>query len=168
MLQKVSLSYLKYIKRLIVITLFLPIFIFASDFDYDLVPDSEDLCPQTPEGVFVDKVGCIKPIKRTVYFEHASWTIDLKAKETIDSIVAIAKELKGYKIYIQGHTDATSDPKTNLYYSKQRASNVFNVIAKEIDKKRIVVSWYGESEPIASNTTKEGQQSNRRVSIILR
>jgi outer membrane protein OmpA-like peptidoglycan-associated protein len=55
-----------------------------------------------------------------------------------------------------------------LYYSKQRALNVFNIIAKKIDKKRIVVSWYGESEPIASNTTKEGMQHNRRVSIVLR
>ena len=145
-----------------------PLYLLSADMDYDLVPDSEDICPKTPEGVFVDNVGCTKIIKKTIYFENASWTLDIKAHETIKSIISIAQELKGYKIFIQGHTDATSDSKTNLYYSKQRASNVFNILAKDIEKKRIVVSWYGESQPVASNTTDSGKQSNRRVSIILR
>jgi len=159
-----SLSVFK--RALLVISL--PLALYGSDMDSDLVPDRQDLCPNTPEGVFVDNMGCTKTIEKTVYFEHASWTLDIKAVETVDSIIAIAKELQGYKIYIQGHTDATADSKTNLYYSKQRASNVFNLIAKEVDKKRMVVSWYGESQPIASNTTDEGQKSNRRVSIILK
>jgi len=155
------------IKR-IVLLFCVPLYLFSSDMDYDLVPDSQDICPNTPEGVFVDNIGCTKIIKKTIYFEHASWTLDIQASETLKSIISIAKELKGYKIYIQGHTDATADSKTNLYYSKQRASNVFNLISKDIDKKRIVVSWYGESQPVASNTTEDGKQSNRRVSIVLR
>ena len=155
------------IKRILLL-ICVPLYLFSTDLDYDLVPDSDDICPNTPEGVFVDKIGCTKIIKKTIYFDHASWKLDIEAQETLQSIVAIAKELQGYKIYIQGHTDATADSETNLYYSKQRASNVFNIIAKDIDKKRIVVSWYGESQPVASNTTDSGKQSNRRVSIILR
>jgi len=155
------------LKRLFIF-ISIPLYLLANDMDYDLVPDSEDICPNTPNGVFVDNVGCTKVIKKVIYFEHASWTLDIKAMETINSIITLAKELQGYKIYIQGHTDATADSQTNLYYSKQRASNVFNSLAKNIDKKRIVVSWYGESQPVASNTTNSGKQSNRRVSIILR
>ena len=158
---------LPFAKRVLLISL-LPLALYGSDMDLDLVPDSDDLCPNTPDGVFVDNVGCTKVIKKTVHFEHSSWRLDTKAVETIKSIISVAKELRGYKIYIQGHTDATADSKTNLYYSKQRALNVFNLIAKDIDEKRMVVSWYGESQPIASNTTQEGQRNNRRVSIILR
>lgn len=158
---------LKSLLSSIAVVLF-PLCLNASDADYDLVPDSKDLCPNTPDGVFVDKLGCTKHIKKTIYFDHASWTIDLEDKDLISSIVTIAQELQGYKIYIQGHTDATADPKTNLYFSKKRAMNVYNTIVKDIDMKRIVVSWYGESQPIASNTTEEGKQNNRRVSIVLR
>jgi len=158
---------LSFFKRVLLLSC-LPLTLYGNDMDLDLVPDMEDLCPNTPEGVFVDNLGCTKVIEKTIHFEHASWTLDIKAVKSIQSIITIAKELQGYKIYIQGHTDATADLKTNLYYSKQRASNVFNLMAKEIDKKRMVVSWYGESQPVASNTTDEGKQTNRRVTIILR
>ncbi len=169
MIQNVTnqISFLRLLK-LFLLVCYLPVYLLASDIDNDLVPDSEDMCPNTPQNVFVDRVGCIKGIKKTVHFEHSSWVLDMDSLEVIQEVIALAKELNGYKIYIQGHTDATSDTNTNIYYSRQRASNVFEMIAKEIDKKRIVVSWYGESEPIASNTTQKGMQSNRRVTILLR
>jgi OOP family OmpA-OmpF porin len=138
------------------------------DSDGDLVPDVDDLCPNTQEGVFVDKYGCPKAIEKLVYFETAQVIISLDQHSVIEEVINLAKEMKGYKIFIQGHADSTSSSQINQYISKQRALNVYNALSKELDTSRIVVSWYGESQPIASNVTKEGKSLNRRVSIHLR
>lgn len=138
------------------------------DSDGDLVPDSIDLCPNTSENVTVDKFGCRKTIEKILYFDLGQTAIKLDQYYIIEDIINLAKELKGYKIYIQGHADATSSAAVNLEISKQRAMNVFRALAKELDKSRIVISWYGESQPVASNVTKEGKSQNRRVSIHLR
>jgi OmpA-OmpF porin, OOP family len=138
------------------------------DTDNDLVPDSVDLCPNTQEGVFVDKFGCRKAIQKIIYFDHSQTIIKPDQYMVINDVIALAKELKGYKIYIQGYADSTASATINIAISKQRASNVFKALSKELDKSRIIISWYGESEPIASNVTKEGRSQNRRVTIQLR
>jgi OOP family OmpA-OmpF porin len=138
------------------------------DSDGDLIPDHLDLCPKTLEGVFVDKYGCQKAIEKLLYFETAQSIISLDQYSVIEEVVNLAKEMKGYKIFIQGHADSTSSSQVNQYISKQRALNVYNALSKELDKSRMVVSWYGESQPIASNVTKEGRSLNRRVTIHLR
>lgn len=157
-------------KYLILVILLLQISFAQSpnDMDNDLVPDSSDLCPNTAEGVFVDKFGCRKAIEKVIHFDHSSTIIKPDQHIIIEDVIALAKELKGYKIYIQGYTDSTASAAINIAISKQRASNVFKALSKELDKSRMVISWYGESEPIASNVTKEGRSQNRRVTIQLR
>lgn len=140
----------------------------VGDMDNDLIPDNVDLCPNTEEGVFVDKFGCRKAIEKVIYFDHGKSFISPDQYIVIKDIIALAKELKGYKIYIQGHADSTSTASVNLAISKQRANNVFKALSKGLDKSRMVLSWFGESEPIASNVTKEGRSENRRVTIRLK
>ena len=140
----------------------------TKDGDGDLVPDHLDICPNTEQGVFVDNQGCRKAIEKRVLFDHSQTIIAPEQYTIIEDVIALAKELKGYKIYIQGHADSTASSSINLTISKQRAMNVYRALSKELDKSRMIISWYGESQPVASNVTKEGRSTNRRVSIHLR
>jgi chitodextrinase len=70
---------------------------------------------------------------------------------------------------IVGHTDNVGTEAYNMGLSKRRAEAVRNyLIAKGIAANRLSVSWKGESQPIAPNTTEEGRAQNRRVEVTLR
>ncbi|PIF03637.1 MAG: hypothetical protein CSA86_05210 [Arcobacter sp.] len=140
-----------------------------TDTDNDLVPDYEDRCPNTPEGVFVTKYGCTKPIYRNIYFDHGSAYIGDKYKKIILKTSLLINEVKGYKVIVSGHTDSIADAKTNMKLSYRRAKAVEDMLIKnKVDKNRIVLSWHGESMPVASNITSLGRSKNRRVNIILK
>lgn len=48
--------------------------------------------------------------------------------------------------------------------SKRRSEAVRDyLVNREINAKRFIISWHGEEQPIADNSTKEGRQRNRRV-----
>lgn len=74
----------------------------------------------------------------------------------------------GYKrIIVEGHTDSLGSVAYNLKLSKDRAINVGAHLIKKfnIDENLIEVKGFGESRPIADNSTFQGRQRNRRVEI---
>jgi OOP family OmpA-OmpF porin len=90
-----------------------------------------------------------------------------------DELNALGKFLqdnpKGY-VVIEGFTDTKGDVAYNMYLSRDRAENVKNYLLKNfnIAEDRLVVVWYGQAVPTASEETKEGRQSNRRVRLVVR
>jgi len=68
---------------------------------------------------------------------------------------------------IEGHTDNVGSEELNNMLSKKRATVVRDYFVNElgISTNSIVIEYYGESIPKASNSTKEGRQMNRRVEI---
>ena len=78
---------------------------------------------------------------------------------------ALTTGLVGVQLEIGGHTDSTGSASYNLTLSKKRAQAVkdFLVFAYGIEDNRLIVKGYGETQPIASNRTRDGQAKNRRV-----
>ncbi len=68
------------------------------------------------------------------------------------------------KLEIGGHTDSDGGDAANLALSQQRAEAVKNMLMQGgIPSERLIAKGYGESQPIASNSTPEGKSENRRV-----
>jgi OOP family OmpA-OmpF porin len=71
--------------------------------------------------------------------------------------------------YVQlvGYTCNIGSEDYNLGLSQRRASSAANYLMDNhnITSDRIVVNYYGEANPIASNDTEEGRAQNRRVEI---
>ena len=77
-----------------------------------------------------------------------------------------AKSGKVVDIDVIGHTDSTGPEDYNQGLSERRAQAVADyIIAEGIDANIIDVSGEGESNPIASNDTREGRAENRRVDV---
>ena len=77
-----------------------------------------------------------------------------------------AKSGKVVDIDVNGHTDSTGPEDYNQGLSERRAQSVADyLIAEGIDASIIDVSGEGESNPIASNDTREGRAENRRVDV---
>jgi outer membrane protein OmpA-like peptidoglycan-associated protein len=56
--------------------------------------------------------------------------------------------------------------KSNQKLSERRAQSVRDWLVREgIDPERIKAVGYGESNPVATNSTPEGRQENRRIEV---
>jgi OOP family OmpA-OmpF porin len=82
-----------------------------------------------------------------------------------DDEAARMLEMCGSKrVRIEGHTDATGPEAYNQGLSQRRAQSVLNyLVAKGVASSRLQAAGLGESQPVASNATREGRALNRRV-----
>ncbi len=146
------------------------------DTDEDGVLDKDDKCPNTPGPV--SNEGCpeiekeVQEILKTAFenleFETAK---DIIKDESIPSLTELAEVLvkkPEWKLQIAGHTDNVGDAQANLVLSKKRAESVKRfMVSKGIDAERLSVLYFGETQPIADNSTPEGRQKNRRVEMTI-
>lgn len=87
------------------------------------------------------------------------------------NITDLAKTLNKYKdtnVMVEGHTDARGTAAYNQNLSVRRANSVYQQIsANGVTTSRITTQGFGESMPVASNTTVNGMQQNRRVEVAI-
>jgi OmpA-OmpF porin, OOP family len=137
------------------------------DSDGDGVPDSRDQCPGTPPGVAVDEYGCPRRgavTLRGVNFEFNSTTLTRDSHAELD---AVAKDLQIHprlKVELQGHTDSSGSASYNQALSQRRAEAVRDyLVSRGIPGAQMSAKGYGETQPIADNSTSAGRMENRRV-----
>lgn len=67
---------------------------------------------------------------------------------------------------IEGHLDKGGNVATNQTLSEKRALAIAKwLVVKGIDCKRLLAVGFGETKPIAENSTPEGKAQNRRIEI---
>lgn len=89
------------------------------------------------------------------------------SQEQIDQIIALLKDNANLKLGIYGHTDNTGDAAHNLKLSEQRAQAVVAALTKAgIDANRLTAKGFGDTQPVADNTSDEGKAKNRRVELV--
>jgi len=136
------------------------------DTDEDGVLDIYDLCMDTPRGAKVDNNGCWQI--ENIEFEFDSAKILPESKLILDEIAHILKNNPDIKVFIEGYTDDEGSDSYNLKLSQERADSVLNyLVAKGVEPDRLTAKGYGESRPIADNTTEEGRAKNRRIEFIV-
>jgi OmpA-OmpF porin, OOP family len=123
-------------------------------------------CPGVPPGVMVDKDGC--PIADVVLlgvnFETNLATLTAQSKPVLDEVAKGLKEHHRLKVELQGHTDSTGSAGYNLGLSQRRADSVRDyLLSQGVPEGQLTTKGYGETQPVASNATKEGRLQNRRV-----
>ncbi len=68
------------------------------------------------------------------------------------------------KLRVEGHTDADGDDASNQNLSERRAQSVVDwLVTNGIDRNRLHAVGCGERDPVATNSTEEGKQRNRRT-----
>lgn len=96
-------------------------------------------------------------------------------RESLNGIVAVLKERSRNTVAVEGHSDSysvesdsTLAAEENRSISIQRAQAVARVLEQQgIPADKIVVRGYGDTRPVASNSTLQGRSQNRRVEIKL-
>jgi outer membrane protein OmpA-like peptidoglycan-associated protein len=119
-------------------------------------------------GAKVERVG--EGIKVTfdsgLLFDVDKATLKPQSMANLQKLATILEKYEDTNILLEGHTDNTGSDEHNLELSRLRAQAVANYLASlQVSPTRFNIMGYGEAQPISSNETVEGRQSNRRVDL---
>ncbi len=119
----------------------------------------------------VDIKGCeIKDeiALRGVNFETNSDRLLPSASSILDDAAATLRKNPTIKVEVAGHTDSDGSAAYNEGLSARRATTVRDYLAANgVAMDRMTTRGYGESQPIADNSTREGKAQNRRVVLVI-
>jgi outer membrane protein OmpA-like peptidoglycan-associated protein len=104
----------------------------------------------------------------SVTFRTGSSVLNAEGKTKLDQIATKALNAKGYVLEVTGFADSTGSTARNRALSSRRADAVIRYLVEnhQIPLRRIVTPYgFGESNPIADNTTRTGRAENRRVEV---
>lgn len=108
-----------------------------------------------------------KIITHGILFDVDKASLQPESMGTINSIYDLLKKNPALKFEIDGHTDNTGTAPHNLTLSQQRADAVkAQLIIMGIDASRLSAKGFGDTKPIADNSTPEGKANNRRVEFV--
>lgn len=101
-----------------------------------------------------------------VHFDVDKATIKPDTEPLLDDIATALRNFPSWQLRIVGHTDATGDSAHNEQLSLARAEAIKEGLLKRgIAAWRLETEGAGQSQPVASNDTSEGQALNRRVEL---
>ncbi|MAW21480.1 MAG: hypothetical protein CMD16_03685 [Flavobacteriales bacterium] len=99
-----------------------------------------------------------------VYFDNNSFEIKDMTKEVLVEFAKYLRVNKTLIIEINGFTDNVGEMIDNQLLSENRAKVVVQLLLSEgISSDRMSFNGYGESYPVADNSTEEGRSKNRRT-----
>lgn len=144
------------------------------DADGDGVLDGADRCPNTPAGTRVGADGCpvlFEENKTTVILEGVNFetnksTLLPTATSILDRVAETLVANPDVKVEVSGYTDSQGAAAYNQRLSQARAESVRTyLMSKGVGAGQLVAKGYGETSPVAPNTTAAGRAQNRRVEL---
>jgi outer membrane protein OmpA-like peptidoglycan-associated protein len=115
--------------------------------------------PPPPPKIVLDQA--------VLHFANSRNEISPEGVEAVQKVAEGLKKYPGeYTLVVSGHTSSTGSKAYNKSLSKRRADAVAKVLVDSgIPAASIQTEGVGPDQPIADNTTAEGQARNRRVEI---
>lgn len=103
-----------------------------------------------------------------ILFASGSDRIRPESTPTLNEIGKLLRDHPKLRIAIEGHTDSDGEDADNQDLSERRAAAVKSFLVQEldVDADRLQTAGFGETRPVADNTTPEGKQQNRRVELV--
>ncbi|MDN5285057.1 MAG: OmpA family protein [Mucilaginibacter sp.] len=146
------------------------------DSDGDGVADQFDKCPGTAAGSVVDGSGCVIVFPKdtvaaapsanaysNIQFEFDSSVLRTSSYPVLDATSADLRS-SGKSVEVDGYASSEGTAAHNIALSKDRANSVKTYLVNSgVDAKKVKVKGFGETNPIADNSTEEGRVLNRRV-----
>lgn len=104
---------------------------------------------------------------KVVEFEFASDQLTEDGTGLLDELLVALVEFPAVSVEIAGHADTDGSADRNLDLSQRRADAVVAYfVSRGESPERFVAIGYGDTRPIADNSTESGRQKNRRIEFI--
>lgn len=99
-----------------------------------------------------------------IHFAMGSAEITTESYATLDQVSQILGACPDQRFEVAAHTDNFGDAQANLALSWARADAVITALtARGIPETRLSGRGYGDTRPVADNTTEVGRAANRRI-----
>ncbi|RAI98422.1 WD40 repeat protein [Chitinophaga skermanii] len=140
-------------------------YLFYSDYfslsgNIDLTKPYEKNIPLQPLAVNAEIV------LKNIFFDTKKYELQPASLVELNKLVKLLTDNPGMKIEINGHTDNVGNDADNLKLSQNRAKSVADYLASQgVAANRITAKGFGETKPVADNTTDEGRAQNRRTTL---
>jgi OOP family OmpA-OmpF porin len=100
------------------------------------------------------------------FFDFDKSVIKPEGRRILDQVAQKVQTMNLETLIATGYTDSIGTEAYNLKLSQRRANAVKKyLVSRGVDANHIYAEGKGESNPIASNKTREGRAHNRRVEI---
>lgn len=116
----------------------------------------------------------LKPIKkgekinlRNVFFPSDGATLQSESKSELNKLAAFLRSNPNIRLEVGGHTDNSGTPAHNQDLSAKRAKAVYDylITTGKVPAAQLSYKGYGDTQPIAPNTTEKGKSQNRRTEV---
>jgi outer membrane protein OmpA-like peptidoglycan-associated protein len=114
----------------------------------------------TPRGLVVNMGD--------VLFDFGKYDLRPEAREKLAKLSGIILAHAGLELAVEGYTDSVGSDEVNQRLSEKRAETVrAYLIQQGLAETNVTSRGFGETAPVADNSTAEGRQRNRRVEIVV-
>ncbi|SDK55068.1 OmpA family protein [Microbulbifer yueqingensis] len=101
-----------------------------------------------------------------VRFEPGGFAPRMDTLADLEALLVIMRDYPSLRIAIEGHTDNEGEPDKNRRLSQARADWVRQfLVERGVAAERVTSEGFGDTRPIADNTSPAGQKKNRRLVI---
>jgi outer membrane protein OmpA-like peptidoglycan-associated protein len=121
-------------------------------------------------GVSVTRVGdrIVLNMPSDITFATDQDSVKSQFYPVLNSVGLVLKKYNQTIVDVYGYTDSTGDDTYNYNLSQRRALAVADYLSSQgVDSRRFAVTGFGETRPIADNSSPTGRAQNRRVEIQL-
>jgi outer membrane protein OmpA-like peptidoglycan-associated protein len=103
-----------------------------------------------------------------VLFDLDKATLKPGAQVRLAKVAGIVQAYPDLKLQIEGYTDSTGGEEHNQQLSERRAAAVRDfLVAQGVNMNSVTAQGFGPANPVATNSTPQGRQMNRRVDLVV-
>jgi len=120
------------------------------------------------EAATVSREGNLLAVtfKGDITFDTNSTAVKPGLQSEIKRVAVILNQYPKTLVRVEGHTDSVGSNDYNMDLSQRRAFSIERLLVQRgIAENRVESIGFGESKPVATNSTEAGRQKNRRVEI---
>ncbi|MCC2546836.1 OmpA family protein [Hymenobacter sp. BT175] len=106
----------------------------------------------------------VKVVLNNIFFDFDKATLRKESTAELERLQKLLAETPNLRLEISGHTDNVGQSAYNKDLSQRRAKAVVDyLLQKGVAQGRLSFAGYGDTQPVAPNSTKGGRQLNRRT-----
>ena len=103
-----------------------------------------------------------------VLFDTGQYSLKPGAREKLAKVAGILISYPGLNIEVGGYTDNVGGDDMNQKLSENRADTVLKYLVEQgVITTSVSAKGFGNTSPVASNSTSSGRQENRRVELVV-
>ena len=126
-----------------------------------LIPATQEIAYTQVSG---DQCDALNGTLHNVTFYRGSARLTQNSTIALNNASETLRSCTHKKLTVSAHTDNSGSAVANIALSKQRARTVAMYLgSRGVDMNRIRAVAFGESRPVAPNSTLDGRMRNRRV-----